>query len=201
MRILWHVVVNLPEYALVALMVAIQVIVLAEVVFRYALVRSLAWSGEVVVFLLVWMAFIGAAVAVKRRSHFRVELLMRVLSHRGRQILEGFVAAMILVFGAFMAWQGWTVSMATMSHESSAVHVPMGLIYLAIPVSGGLMILYIVLPIFGQVVRRIRGASSRETSQMDLLATGASAGNRQVGVNIRDKVTLGIQVIEEGGNH
>ena len=69
------------------------VIVLAAVVFfqvfnRFILKASMAWTEELAMFLFQWVVFLGAALGVKRMSHFGIDLMVEKLSEKNRHRLE-----------------------------------------------------------------------------------------------------------------
>ena len=58
--------------------------VLVEVVFRYVLQMPLAWGAEVSQTLLVWITFIGAALALYRGEHMVINLVVNKAPRRRR---------------------------------------------------------------------------------------------------------------------
>src|SRR5262245_49007797 len=68
------------EAATVLLMVGEVVIVAAGVFWRYVLGRPIAGSDEIATLVLVWLTFLGGAVAQRRRAHPRVGLFVQHLS-------------------------------------------------------------------------------------------------------------------------
>src|SRR5918992_1556890 len=70
-----YVLVNGLEAATILVMVAEVVIVAAAVFFRYVVHRPIAGSDEVATLLLVWLTFLGGAVALRRRLHPSVNLV------------------------------------------------------------------------------------------------------------------------------
>lgn len=58
------------EYIIAILAAILSVVVLLQVVFRYALNNPLHWTEEMARFLLIWIVLLGAAIGIKRKSHF-----------------------------------------------------------------------------------------------------------------------------------
>jgi TRAP-type transport system small permease protein len=73
---------------------------------RYALNDSVTWTEEVARYLLIALTFIGAAGAVRRGSHIRVEALEHALPLPARRVLWALLDAARLGFWAFGAWVG-----------------------------------------------------------------------------------------------
>jgi len=66
-------------------------VILLQVFCRYVLRNALVWPEELAIFLLVWLAFVGGAVAVGQRSHVALDWFV---SH-----LRGPVAGAVGVLG------------------------------------------------------------------------------------------------------
>jgi len=60
---------------------AISLLVLTAVVLRYVFNDPLTWGEELIVGLLTWMIFIGAAAAVRSHMHIRIDVMARVYRH------------------------------------------------------------------------------------------------------------------------
>ena len=109
-------------------------LVLYAVVLRFVFSRAPYWSEELPRLVLAWTAFLGAAVCVFRDSHLKAGLLpLLVRGPLGRRLaaLLGDLAA--LVFLAVIGRAGWQVAMMTMGQPTTALQVPAGLFYLALP--------------------------------------------------------------------
>jgi TRAP-type C4-dicarboxylate transport system permease small subunit len=63
------------EYLLFGLGISMALIVATQVFFRYVLNQSLFWSEELARFLLVWLTFLGATVAYRRKAHPGIDVL------------------------------------------------------------------------------------------------------------------------------
>lgn len=69
----------------IVLMFAMAVVVILAVVFRYLLNAPFSWAGEVSVYLLIWVSFIGGSLGLKYKSQAAVTLLLDYLSKRHRE--------------------------------------------------------------------------------------------------------------------
>lgn len=87
---------------------------------RYALNNSVSWTEEMARYCLIALTFIGAAGAVRRGSHIRVELLESLLPLPARRVLQALLDALRLGFWAFGAWVGFDLAdrMGTMPMDS-----------------------------------------------------------------------------------
>jgi TRAP-type C4-dicarboxylate transport system permease small subunit len=141
------------EWTLVALSILIFVVVFLQVLFRYLLRQPLFWSEELPRYLLIWMTFLAAALAQKHDAHINITLCLAPLSTRARQALKILTDAVILAFFWILIYSGSLVTSITAHHRSTALQLPMGLVYAALPVGAILMSLYLLLQIAAGVRR------------------------------------------------
>ena len=146
---------RLVEWMLTVLSILIFVVVFLQVLFRYLLRQPLFWSEELPRYLLIWMCFLAAAVAQKHDAHINITLCLAPLSARARRLLKILTDAVILAFLWILIYSGGLVTSITAHHRSTALQLPMGLVYAALPVGAILMSLYLVLQI-ADGVRRLK---------------------------------------------
>jgi TRAP-type C4-dicarboxylate transport system permease small subunit len=102
----------------------------------------LSWSEELSRYLAVWLTFIGAAYALRRKSLATVEILLDKCKGNSKKILFIIISLFVIVFSIILIRYGWAFSMRFMRQTSPALHIPKGLVYLSAPISGVLMCLY-----------------------------------------------------------
>lgn len=71
---------------------------------------SREWFGEVVVYLVVWNAFLVCGLLVADDAHVRVDSLTVRLRHRGRQVLEAISDLLCALFCGLLAWLAATIA-------------------------------------------------------------------------------------------
>jgi len=146
---------RLVEWMLTVLSILIFVVVFLQVLFRYLLRQPLFWSEELPRYLLIWMSFLAAAVAQKQDAHINITLCLAPLSARARRLLKILTDAVILAFLWILIYSGGLVTSITAHHRSTALQLPMGLVYAALPVGAILMSVYLFLQI-ADGVRRLK---------------------------------------------
>lgn len=99
----------------------------ANVVGRYGLGRSIAGADEVQIYVMVFMAFLGAAVVSWRRQHLRMDVLVRFLPRRVQTALRFCELAMIGILGSFVVVQSWryAAQMFAIGRTSDVGDIPM----------------------------------------------------------------------------
>jgi TRAP-type C4-dicarboxylate transport system permease small subunit len=127
------------EWVMAALLSALAVLVGAQIAGRFLFGYSIYWSDELARFLLVWIAFLGMSVGVRRGAHPGVDTLVRALPGRWRRVAAVAAIVCSLLFFAVIVWHGAILAQRTWLQRSPSLGLRMGLPYLAVPVAGLLM--------------------------------------------------------------
>lgn len=135
---------NLVERTCFVLVIALAVIVFVQVFNRYVLKTPLAWSEELAMLIFQWVTFLGAAIGVRRMSHFGIDLLVERLSEKARRRIEILIPIFIGIVAITMITEGYKVFDLTRRQYYTTMDFSRAWAYAAIPVSGALMILYLV---------------------------------------------------------
>ncbi len=133
------------EVFLVVLMSALVLDVVWQVASRYLLSSPSFFTDELAVFLLIWVGLAGAAYAKGKNEHLCIDILSEKLSASPRKWLQVFIQCAIIVFCLSVLVIGgvWLVyTRFKLGQESSALQLPIGYVYLIVPISGLFMIYY-----------------------------------------------------------
>ncbi|MFS2056178.1 TRAP transporter small permease, partial [Variovorax sp. CT11-76] len=82
-------------------------VLLAGVVARFVLHQPLIWSDELASMLFIWLAMLGAVVALRRGEHMRMTALVSGLAPERRQLAEALALCAALAILAMIAWPAW----------------------------------------------------------------------------------------------
>ena len=150
-----RVIVKFLEYLCIVYLASILGILFAIVVTRYTGIASLAAEGELVLFFLVWIVFLGAALLFQSWDHLRVDLLDRFLINRpkAKRTVEIIVYVMVLGFILVFTKAAIDLFLIAGTRVSPLLKLPHRLWYFPLPFSGFLMTAFVVL----RLIRRIRG--------------------------------------------
>lgn len=143
--ILWvnRVVDVIETFLVTALMLVATVVAVLQVVARYVFNNSLFWSEELILYSLITMSFLTTGMGVRYVAHISVEALYAFSGPRFSRFLHYIAVILGLLFSAMLVWYGFRLYSSTMAmgQLSPAMRVPVGLIYLVIPISGAFMFL------------------------------------------------------------
>jgi len=130
---------------LVALLVlVIFVLLIAEVLFRYAAGAPKVWTGELTQLLFGVYAVLSGGYIMAHGGHVNVDILYSRFSPRVRAAVDVFTSFLFLVFvgallyfGSALAWE----SLSFWEHSQSAWNPPIWPVKLAIPIGAALLLL------------------------------------------------------------
>lgn len=125
----------IEEVLLVILSVVMVVVIFMQVVMR-TFDNSLSWSEELARFSFIWLVYIGISLGVKRQRHIKIDIMLHLLKEKGRIILTIFANLLFLAFAILTIIYGYSIGekLLAFGQQSPALHIPMGLVYMATPV-------------------------------------------------------------------
>jgi TRAP-type C4-dicarboxylate transport system permease small subunit len=128
----------------VLIFAALTGVVALQVVNRGVLHLPIIWSEELARFLFFWAVLLGAAMSVRRRRHFVLDLTMgRAPAGRMRRLaVAAFPDVCVLAFSAFLLVQGLDYVRVGVLRTATNSNVNMGLVYAAIPAFAALSLIF-----------------------------------------------------------
>lgn len=149
-----HVLDRLLKYLLTFLIGLLTVSVFLQVLIRFVFKYPLPWTEEVSRIAFVYSIFVGATIAVREKAHLNVDVVLVVLPPAMARVVKLVGAALVAIFLAYMTWQGIAFVRATGVQVTPVMQVPFRYLYLIIPSSGALMLLYLILGTLDELRRR-----------------------------------------------
>lgn len=135
---------KISEYMIMVMLAVMVVITGAQIVCR-VFFTALVWSEEATRFLLCWSTFIGASCVYKYAGHIKVTVLQDRMPAMIRKIMKILVHILCGVLFVLMIKYGFKYSGGrSMKQLSPAMRIPMGYIYLCIPIGGILLLFHAV---------------------------------------------------------
>jgi TRAP-type C4-dicarboxylate transport system permease small subunit len=135
------------EYVLIALMGILVIDVLWQVASRYLFTSPSSFTDELAGFLLIWVGVLGAAYVAGKQEHLAIDLLLqRSKPERQRKMIIAInvivflFAILVMVIGG--AWL--VITRFQLNVNSAALMIPLGYVYLVMPLSGILIAYYSV---------------------------------------------------------
>lgn len=138
------------EVFLVFLVSILVIDVLWQVFSRYLLSSPSSFTDELAGFLLIWVGVLGAAYVAGRQEHLAIDILMQKSSPARRKKLQYFIYSVIFLFSFFVMVVGGVILMYTrfvLQVKSAALQLPLGYVYIILPISGLIIMYYEVVHI------------------------------------------------------
>ena len=150
---------GLLKVAIALCLAAMVVLVFSNVVLRYVFNSGIATSEELSRWLLVWLTFLGAIVALRQHAHLGVDTLVRALPPRGRFICFIVSYALMLYADWLLTLGSWKQAVLTYGDTAPASGISVGLFFyssgLVFGVSAAVILVY-------DAFRVLTGAASKE---------------------------------------
>jgi len=137
---------NAERWALLVFYVMLVATMAIEVLRREIFAYSSIWGEEIVRYAFIYLAWIGAAAAVRERAHIRIDVVMHYLGPRAKAALYIFgdlVMFAVAVVALYWSFQNVLVS-ARFGSVSHGLRVSMVWFLAAVPIGFSLMILRLV---------------------------------------------------------
>ena len=133
------------EWLAGALFVALVVVILTNIFTREVLSQPIPWIDEVTSLVFVWLAMLGAVLAVERSEHMRLTVFLPLFPPRLLPYIHGFAGALVLVFllGIMRAAAEYAYEESYIT--SPALEIPMSFRAAALPAGVALMALMVVI--------------------------------------------------------
>jgi TRAP-type C4-dicarboxylate transport system permease small subunit len=106
---------------------------LFQVVTRFVLQEPATWSEPMIRMLLIWMAYLGLAAAVRAGSLVSVDLLYRMARGRARRLLQAAIAIATFALLAVLFWFGMDLVWRVRFQNLAGLEIPISYAYAAIP--------------------------------------------------------------------
>jgi TRAP-type C4-dicarboxylate transport system permease small subunit len=132
----------LAGYVSALLMAGMCVVVFCGVFSRYVLGDPWQWTEESARLIFIWVVFTAASIAVRRGIHFRFTLLLDSVGPLAKGALEILANGWVILFAGILLVKGWSFALMNMKQLTPSLVIPWGWVYIAVPISAALMILY-----------------------------------------------------------
>ena len=137
---------NAERWALLFFYVLLVSTMFVEVIRREIFSYSSIWGEEIVRYSFIYLAWIGAASAVRERAHIRIDVVMHYLSRRAKTLL--YILGDLVMFGVALIALYWSFETVLVSYKfesvSHGLRAPMVWFLAAVPIGFTIMILRLI---------------------------------------------------------
>jgi tripartite ATP-independent transporter DctM subunit len=156
------------EVVCAALMVGIVLLLLGGVTARYVFSRPLGWIDEAVSIAFIWVAMLGAVLAMHRNEHLRLTLFIEKMPQRVREQVHAFALVFIVAFLVCLIGPAIEHIQSEWVVNSPALEIPSGIRVAAI--AAGLILMLVVIAAYALKTVSLKHLSVAGVSVIVLIA-------------------------------
>lgn len=139
---------NLLEWLITVFLIIIFLLTVVLVFLRYVFNSSIIGGNELTTFLFIYTTAIGAAVAIPRNRHIRIDYLINMLGGRLRLAMEVLDYLCIAAINAIMMIYSLDWIAKVGSDISQSLGIPLGIIKVSVPIGCSLALLFCLYAVF-----------------------------------------------------
>ena len=143
---------SVNRWLVIVLLGAMALMVFANVALRFLTDYSILWVEETSRYTMVWLAFIGAGPVLRYGGHIGIDSLQQAIPRYGPAI-RAVIFLLLAVFLGVMIVIGIRYASLTWAQTTPVTEIPVGAVYLAMPIGFGLMLVHLAVMARGYVAR------------------------------------------------
>jgi TRAP-type C4-dicarboxylate transport system permease small subunit len=136
--------IRVNRWVVIAILAAMASMVFANVLLRFLTDHSILWVEEVSRYLMIWLTFLGAGLVLRYGGHIGIDTLQERFPALAPRI-RAAVFVVMLAFFAVMLWLGIRYAAFTWGQTTPVMQIPIGAVYLAMPIGFSLLIVHALL--------------------------------------------------------
>ena len=147
MRSLYELINKIIVWCLILIFALLVIDVLLQVGSRYLLGQSFSFTEEFARFALIWLSVLGAAYLTGTNEHLSMDFLYSKLVGKKKVFATQIIQLLIALFAiVVMIIGGANLVYITLDlgQLSPALHLPLGYVYMIVPISGLLILYYCI---------------------------------------------------------
>jgi TRAP-type C4-dicarboxylate transport system permease small subunit len=131
--------------ALFVIMLGMGLVLGANIVLRYVFESPIAWSNVVTRYAYIYIVLLGTAVSYIEGSHAQIDFVYESVSKRTRAFFDLFhYLAMLFMCGLLIVYGIKHVATMWPVHSPAVSFLSMGVVYLSVPLSAALMVIFLL---------------------------------------------------------
>lgn len=129
------------KYIVSLIFIILSILVILQVITRFVVDYPLSWTEEISKYLMVYIVFLGSALAMRDHQHIAIDFLPEVLGGKSKHRLTIIVLWISILFFAVLTYYGSILTVIVAGQASPTLQFSMSLAYAAIPLGSILMLL------------------------------------------------------------
>ena len=116
--------------------------IIVQIVLRYVFNAPLVWTDEAASYLFVWVAFLGWAMATRKRVHIGISVIVDKLPPGWRRALHAFWCLGTLAFALILLVVGAVITRNNVDVRMVSIDFAFWPVYLTVPIAAVFLIAY-----------------------------------------------------------
>jgi TRAP-type C4-dicarboxylate transport system permease small subunit len=127
------------------LIVVMVVVTFIQVVNRFIFQSAFFWAEECAILTMIWIAFMGSAIAARKGMHTRIDFLINMLAPKAKQAIETVNYLLMAAFVAALGYYSLPIIKVAGRQITTGMKIPRSVIYYSILAGCICMGVYLVL--------------------------------------------------------
>jgi TRAP-type C4-dicarboxylate transport system permease small subunit len=142
------------EHILIAALLTVMILMaFSQIVLRNFFSTGIAWGDALVRYLVVWVGFVGAAVATKEQKHITIDVFSRWITGAGKSTIQAISHFSSAAICGLLTWAGIKfIGFEAQMGGTAFFNLPVWVPELIIPVTFGLMTLRYTLALINGLI-------------------------------------------------
>lgn len=124
------------------LMCVMVVVTFAQVINRFVFSSSFFWAEECAILAMVWMAFLGSAIAMGRGGHTRIDFLINLLPDKLRALMNVVDYLVVAAFVMALGYFSLPIIKTTGRQLTTGMKIPRSILFCSVLAGSVLIALY-----------------------------------------------------------
>ncbi len=133
---------HIEEWTLFIIVMAVLILLFANIVLQHGFHYTIAWSEELGCIAMIYITFVGTSLSIKKGAMIRIDALIQIVP-KLKTGLRIYSNLLLLFFAWMMMHYGYkmTVFQYATGQSTSIMHIPLVLVYAVMPVSGAMVLI------------------------------------------------------------
>ena len=144
MKSLWNIFDRTLSIVVAVILAVLTLTMFVQVLLRYVFGGALDWSVELSRYLFLWFCFLGFSITLRRGGHVSVRFIVDLFPLWVQRMLLIISDICIFIFLGFIIVEGGFLTHIIRNNISPVMQISMSYVYIVIPISGILLIIYLL---------------------------------------------------------
>lgn len=126
---------NIELYVATICFIALTILLMLQVISRYALNHSFTWMEELATVMFVWMIYLAISAAVTKRKHLRIDFVLEMVPFKVKRAMLVLSNVIFAAFNIYISIVMVDVIKLLGKSKTTMLGIPQRLVYVVIPVA------------------------------------------------------------------